>query len=138
VLPRIAQSVIEEVRSEHAEFVFTYQGREERIASPAACMNNTSWQNARRKSMIPVRIHDLKHTFGQRPRVTSAPHDTRQALLGHTNRDITVHYSPAEIAGLKDAVDSLCAAATRRVTVLQVVASVPQISRTGGSNKKAG
>lgn len=138
VLNRIAQSVIEDVRGEHPEFVFTYQGRAKRDRGPVTCMNNTAWQRARRKTGIPVRVHDLKHTFGRRLRAAGISHETRQVLLGHTNRDITVHYSPAEIAELKDAVDSLCTATMQQVTVLQVVASVPQISRTGGSNKKAG
>lgn len=41
VLNRVGQSVIEEVRGMHPEFVFVYRGK------PIAKMNNTAWQQAR-------------------------------------------------------------------------------------------
>jgi integrase len=62
VLNRIAQSVIEEVRGQHPEFVFTFQGKGKKDRGPVTCMNNTAWQRARRESGMPVRVHDLKHT----------------------------------------------------------------------------
>lgn len=65
VLNRFAKSVIDEVRGEHPKYVFTYRHNNNR--KPLCCMNNTAWKNARRKvNLEQVRIHDLKHTFGER------------------------------------------------------------------------
>jgi integrase len=59
VLNRVARSVIEDVRGEHPEFVFTYCGH------PVTVMNNSGWQGARKRvGLSQVRVHDLKHTFG--------------------------------------------------------------------------
>jgi len=57
-----------------------------------------------------VRVHDLKHTFGRRLRATGAPLETRKALLGHKNGDITSHYSAPEIDELLEASNRVCRA----------------------------
>ena len=44
-----------------------------------------------------LRVHDLKHTFGRRLRAAGVSLETRKVLLGHTNGDITSHYSAPEI-----------------------------------------
>ena len=44
VLNRVARSVIEEVRGEHADFVFTYRGR------PVANMYKSAWKCARERA----------------------------------------------------------------------------------------
>ena len=118
----IAQSVINECRGEHPEFVFTYEGKGKLERGPLTAMNNTGWQNARKAAGLPVRVHDLKHTFGRRLRAAGVPHETRKVLLGHKDGDITAHYSVAEIAELKEAVDRLVEATERKVTLLRVVA----------------
>ena len=67
VLNRVAKSVIEEVRGEHPEFVFTYERRGKR--EPVTRMYNGAWRRARAKEDLEaVRVHDLKHTFGRRLR----------------------------------------------------------------------
>ena len=43
---------------------------------------------------MPVRIHDLKHTFGRRLRAAQVSLEDRQDLLGHKSQRITTHYSP--------------------------------------------
>lgn len=43
---------------------------------------------------------NLKHTFGRRLRAAGVAVETRMALLGHTNKQITTHYSSAEIGEL--------------------------------------
>lgn len=56
VLNHVAKSVIEEVRGEHREYVFTYRGK------PILKMNNTAWQQARKRAGLkPVRVHNLQH-----------------------------------------------------------------------------
>ena len=65
-----------------------------------------------------MRVHDLKHTFGRRLRAAGVPYETRQVLLGHTTGDVTIHYSPAEIQELIDAVEKLTASP---VTVLREI-----------------
>jgi hypothetical protein len=92
---RRAKSVIDSVRGEHAEFVFT------RAGNPLKGMNNSGWKAARRraaaryeetlKAPCPngfrrIRVHDLKHTFGRRLRaacVSFEDRQDRQDLLGH-------------------------------------------------------
>ena len=45
-------------------------------------------------------VHNLRHTFGRRLRGAGVPMETRKALLGHANGDITTHYSAAELGEL--------------------------------------
>ncbi|MEP4486724.1 MAG: hypothetical protein ABJ013_13905 [Halioglobus sp.] len=62
VLNRVAKSLIEGVRGQHPQRVFTYYGR------PVRSINNNGWKSVRRKLDMPIRVHDLKHTFGRRLR----------------------------------------------------------------------
>lgn len=55
-----------------------------------------------------VRVHDLKHTFGRRLRSAGVSLETRKVLLGHTNGDITSHYSAPEIDELLKAANCVC------------------------------
>ena len=103
VLNRVAQSVIEDVRGDHREFVFTYRGR------PVTVMNNTAWQRARKRVGLPqVRVHDLKHTFGRRLRAAGVSFEDRKELLGHKSGTITTHYSAAELTKLIEAANRVC------------------------------
>jgi hypothetical protein len=52
-------------------------------------------------------VHNLRHTFGKRLRSAGIPLETRKALLGHANGDITTHYSAAELQELIDAVEAI-------------------------------
>lgn len=102
VLNEIAHSVIEKMRGQHHEYVFTFKGKSVRW------MNNTAWQKARRKvGLEKVRIHDLKHTFGRRLRAAGVSFEDRQDLLGHKSAKITTHYSSAEIHYLIEAANSI-------------------------------
>ena len=70
-----------------------------------------------------VRVHDLKHTFGRRLRAAGVGEETRKVLLGHTNGDITTHYSAVEIAELIQAVNRIDRSlATPAITLLKVAA----------------
>lgn len=109
-LNSIARRVVASCRGAHPEYVFTYTGR------PITKMNNTAWKRAWREAGLPVTpeyrrgVHNLRHTFARRLRAAGVPHETRQALLGHRNGDITIHYSPAELQELTEAVERLCVA----------------------------
>lgn len=83
-------------------------------------MNNTAWRTARRKAKIPdVRVHDLKHTFGLRLRAAGVSLEDRKVLLGHTNGDITTHYSAVEISNLIKAVNKVIPVNnTQKITLL--------------------
>ncbi len=113
VLNRVARSVIEEVRGEHTEYVFTYRGK------PVTAMNNTAWQTARdRAGLSPVRVHDLKHTFGRRLRAAGVSFEDRQDLLGHRSGRITTHYSAAELESLIAATEKACGQDSRKSPAL--------------------
>ncbi len=146
VLNKVAASVIEQCRGHHPEFVFVYrknvdrhnfQGMHRRdytSAAPAPVdrINNTSWQGARTRAanklakdrgepvneaFASVRVHDLKHTFGRRLRAAGVPEETRKVLLGHTNGDITTHYSAPEITELIQAANLVCSAGRQAPTL---------------------
>jgi integrase len=103
ILNRVARSVVDKVRGQHDEFVFTFRG------NPVYQMNNTAWQRARRQvGLSQLRIHDLKHTFGRRLRSAGVPLETRKVLLGHRNGDITTHYSAPELEELIEAANRVC------------------------------
>jgi len=105
VLNEDAKAVVDEVRGEHAEFVFTHRGK------PVQCINNTGFQRARRQvGLGHVRVHDLKHTFGRRLRAAGVSQETRKVLLGHKNGDITTHYSAPELEELIAAAERVCQA----------------------------
>ena len=67
------------------------------------------WRSARGKAGLPhVRVHDLKHTFGQRLRAAGVTFEDRQDLLGHRSKRMTTHYSAAELSRLLDSADRVC------------------------------
>jgi integrase len=69
-------------------------------------MFNSAWKRARAEAgLAQVRVHDLKHTCGRRLRAASVPLETRKILLGHTNGDMTTHYSAPELQELVDAME---------------------------------
>ena len=106
-------------RGVHNEWVFTYLGK--RILR----MNNNGWRTAWKKALLPVDghflqgPHNLRHTFARRLRIAGVPLETRKVLLHHMDGDVTIHYSPAEIGELIDAVERLGDSQQR--TILRVV-----------------
>jgi len=128
VLNRVAQSVIEQARGQHDEFVFAYRGK------PIYQMNNSSWKRARKAIGMPdLRVHDLKHTFGRRLRAASVPLETRKVLLGHRNGDITTHYSAPELAELIEAANRVCeqSGKTPALVVLKPERKNPPVQLSG-------
>lgn len=94
ILNRIAHAVIERQRGKHPEYVFIYRDK------PITRMLNKGWCTARKRLDFPVRVHDLKHTFGRRLRAAGVSFEDRQDLLGHKSSRITTHYSTAELSNL--------------------------------------
>ena len=107
----------EEARGIHPEYVFSFKGR------PVTRMNNTAWQNARKKANLEeLRVHDLKHTFGRRLRAAGVSYEDKQDLLGHRSGRITTHYSQAELSNLLVAANSIIQSKYegRELTMLRV------------------
>jgi hypothetical protein len=68
-----------------------------------------------------VRVHDLRHAFGQRLRAAGVSLEDRRDLLGHKAPDITTHYSAAEIGRLVAATNRIAGShETPTPTLLQV------------------
>lgn len=103
VLNQVAMSILESVRGEHADYVFTYKKHS------ISRINNKAWQNARiRAGLKHVRVHDLRHTYGCRLRSAGVDFEDRQDLLGHKSSRMTTHYSGAEIYRLIEAANRVC------------------------------
>ena len=116
VLNRIARSVIDEQRGQHAKFVFTYHG------SAIQRMNGNAWRQARNRAGLPeVRVHDLKHTFGRRLRAAGVSFEDRQDLLGHKSGRITTHYSAAELHNLIEAANRVSDENSRKSPALTIL-----------------
>ena len=112
VCNKIASSVIETQRDNHATHVFNYLG------NPIKRMNATAWRNGRKRAGLDqVRVHDLKHTFGRRLRSAGVSIEDRQDLLGHRSGKITTHYSAAELQNLYDATNRVCESGRGGVTL---------------------
>ena len=113
VMNRVAKSVIEGVRGEHADYVFTLRGK------PLTMMGNSAWYSARVRVGLPqVRVHDLKHTFGRRLRAAGVSFEDRQDLLGHKSGRITTHYSAAELENLIEAANKVCAVRSHKIPTI--------------------
>jgi integrase len=129
VLNDVAWKIVEECRGMHDEFVFVW--RRERVVNlddepvmeyaPIGTMNNTGYQAARKAvGLEKVRVHDLRHTFGQRLRDAGVPKEDRDLLLGHAVEDMSQLYATATVARLVEAANR--ANETRdRTTLLRVV-----------------
>ncbi len=114
-------------RYKHKDYVFTYEGY------PVQRRNNSGWKSARLQAanryekeigqacsegFRKIRVHDLNHTFGRRPRAAAVSFEDRQDLLGHTSGRITTHYSAAELGNLIDAANRVCGAESRKSPAL--------------------
>ena len=148
VLNNEARDVVKQMRGRHSTYVFAYQrprtrspdvyAKPQKAAREIETMNNTAWQNARKRAaqkhreklgrdapwgFAHVRIHDLKHTFGRRLRAAAVPEETRAVLLGHKTRSMPTHYSVAELAELLAAVNRIDRSlATPAITLLRAAA----------------
>lgn len=129
ILNDVAWSIVEACRGQHPEFVFVY--RRERVKNfdqaPAmpfqrvGTMNNTGWQRAREAvGLQRVRVHDLRHTFGQRLRDAGVSEEDRALLLGHAIEGMSQHYATATVARLVEVANRV-QRTVDRTTLLRVV-----------------
>lgn len=129
ILNDVAWRIVEECRGQHGEFVFVW--RRERTVhhdrkpvmefARVGTMNNTGFQSARQAAgLAGVRVHDLRHTYGQRLRDAGVPEEDRALLLGHAIAGMPQHYAAATIARLVEMANRV--SETRdRTTLLRVV-----------------
>jgi hypothetical protein len=112
----VAQSIIESVRGQHEEFVSVW--RRERVKNidaeplkpyrPVQAMNNTAWQNARKKAGLgDLHVHDLRHTVGMRLREVGVPEATIADILWPRKQSMTQHYSVAQIVEIHSALEKI-------------------------------
>ncbi len=129
VLNDAAWAIVEACRGMHDQYVFVY--RRERVKnheqepvmqySRMGTLNNTAWQAARAAVKLEkVRIHDLRHTFGQRLRDAGVSEEDRALLLGHAIEGMPQHYASATVARLVEAANKV-ALTVDRTTLLRVV-----------------
>lgn len=106
VCNRVAQSVLDEQRGKHPEFVFTYQRGRNHEPHAVETMNNNGWQHARKAvGLQDVRVHDLRHTVGMRLREAGVREETIADILWHSRGTMTAHYSVAQVRELLDALN---------------------------------
>jgi integrase len=129
ILNDAAWSVVEQCRGMHKTHVFAWR-REREVHvdkapkmefAPVETMNNTGFQNAREAAgMVGVRIHDLRHTYGQRLRDAGVVKEDRALLLGHACDDMPEHYASATVARLVGEANKV-GQTLDRTTLLRVV-----------------
>ncbi len=131
VLNDVAWDVVERQRWRHDEFVFVYRREytsHKKIKEDPKMkfrrietMNNTGFQNARRAAgLTDVRVHDLRHTFGQRLRAAGVSGEDRSAIMGHTTEGMAEHYATSTVDRLIKLANSVNST-TDQTTLLQVV-----------------
>lgn len=138
VLNSVARRVVEAQRGNHPVRVFSYtRGKKDPKVLPYGKLHNTAWKRAWKAAGLPqdgvVRgPHNLRHTFGRRLRAAGVPLETRKALLGHRNGDITTHYSKAEIEELIEAAE-LVTRRTHEAPTLRVVVQMSDGKKEAGT-----
>lgn len=93
-----ALAAVDACRGDDDEYVFTFRGnRVHRMVS-------TGWRVAREKSCVEATPHWLRHTFAGRLRSAGVSVEDRAELMGHSNSNVTTHYSAADLRRLLQAV----------------------------------
>lgn len=111
ILNDVAWKILQRQRGRHEDYVFVY--RRERVKNfdqapemqyhRIGTMNTNAYQDARKAAgLSQVRIHDLRHTFGQRLRDAGISEEDRALLLGHSINGMPQHYASATVARLVD------------------------------------
>lgn len=73
---------------------------------PIETVNNTAWQKWRaRCGLGDFRPHDMRHTVGMRLREAGVSEATRADILWHTREGMTAHYSVAQVAEIRAALE---------------------------------
>ena len=121
VLNQTAREVVESQRGIHETHVFSY------LDNPIQRLHNSAWKTGWKNAGPPIEkgilkeVHNLRHTFGRRLRAAGVSNETRKALLGHADGDITTHYSAAELQELVTAVEKILNCNIAQTLTLTVV-----------------
>jgi len=137
----VAQRILDDVRGQHAEFVFAW--RRERTLNierepvmpfrPVTTMNNTGWHNARRKAGLgDLHVHDLRHTVGMRLREAGVSEATIADVLWHKRQGMTAHYSAAQVRELREALELIRDDSGRANASLRMLSLEARESRLAG------
>lgn len=122
VCNRVAQSILEERRGKHPEFVFTFQNGKSQEPHAVETMNNNGWQTARKAvGLQEVRVHDLRHTVGMRLREAGVREETISDILWHSRGTMTSHYSVAQVRELLDALNLITDESNRTNASLEML-----------------
>jgi integrase len=120
ILNDAAWNIVESCRGRHPDFVFVYAAPGHELGR-IGTINNTSWQKSRAAAgLARVRVHDLRHTYGQRLRDAGVSEEDRALLLGHALAGMPQHYATATVARLVDIANKV-ALTVDRTTLLRVV-----------------
>lgn len=123
VLNDVAWRIVERRRGKHKTHVFAFVHPTIPGAKPEpfGTQNNSAWQKARADvGLEQVRVHDLRHTFGQRLRDAGVSQEDRDLLMGHASEGMSQHYATATLERLLQAANSV-SRTVDRTTVLRVV-----------------
>lgn len=122
VLNDVAWAIVERQRGVHDKCVFTYTpAGKDKKPTRIVTQNNSAFQKARADvGLSQVRVHDLRHTFGQRLRDAGVAEEDRALLLGHAVQGMPQHYATATLERLLDAANSVLQTRDRTM-VLRVV-----------------
>lgn len=123
ILNDVAWAIVQRRRGTDATYVFTYTppGKDNKKPVRVATQNNSAFQKARADvDLKQVRVHDLRHTFGQRLRDAGVSEEDRSLLLGHAVEGMSRHYATATLERLLDAANSVLTTKDRTM-VLRVV-----------------
>ena len=113
VCNQMARSIIAS-QSRESAWVFPSPLRD----GPLDRLNNHGWRHALKAIGVEMRLHDLRHTFGERLASAGVPFDARKTILGHHHGDITAHYSTPGLARLIEEVDRVTRPGSRPAAVL--------------------
>lgn len=111
---QMARSVLMSVKRDHGPVFPSSKGADIHMYR----INNRGWRAALKRAGLTLRVHDLRHTFGERLATAGVDLTTRKSLLGHDHQDITEHYSRPGLSRLVSEAERV----TRDVQILRAVA----------------
>lgn len=78
--------------------------------------------------MGDLHVHDLRHTVGEWLRAAGVSEEDRAAILWHSSKSITTHYSMARIAVLMERLDRIAeeTADKREVPLAELLQAKPR------------
>ena len=112
-----ASEIVNRRRRSRSEWIFANPDGQKRVAR----LSSSGWRRGRVRAkclfeqrygsgeskLDQLKVHDLRHTFGERLREQGINMDTCGDLLGHTGRGVTAHYCRAKSSELVNAVKTL-------------------------------